>query len=61
MSINSFGAKATLDVAGTTYEIFRLAAVEILVGHAVRIALGPRAHHLVHRSRMDGDARPDGP
>ncbi|GAB3622993.1 aconitate hydratase [Mariniluteicoccus endophyticus] len=28
MSVNSFGAKANLDVAGTTYEIFRLDAVE---------------------------------
>ncbi|WP_156609283.1 aconitate hydratase [Auraticoccus cholistanensis] len=28
MSVNSFGAKSTLDVAGTSYEIFRLDAVE---------------------------------
>ncbi|GAB3710434.1 aconitate hydratase [Mariniluteicoccus flavus] len=28
MSVNSFGAKANLDVAGKTYEIFRLDAVE---------------------------------
>ncbi len=28
MSLNSFGAKATLDVAGTSYEIFRLDTVE---------------------------------
>ena len=28
MSVNSFGAKSTLDVEGTTYEIFKLDAVE---------------------------------
>ncbi|WP_040160879.1 aconitate hydratase [Nigerium massiliense] len=28
MSVNSFGAKSTLDVSGTTYEIYRLDAVE---------------------------------
>jgi len=28
MSANSFGSRATLDVAGTQYEIFRLAAAE---------------------------------
>ena len=66
MSVNSFGSKATLDVQGTEYEIFRLDAVPgQAVAHAGQraavdaddVAAGfGQAHQFRHVAADPGDA-----
>ncbi len=70
MSINSFGAKANLDVQGTTYEIFRVDAVEgydtlpfslkVLLENLLRTEDGANitAEHISALGNWDPNAQP---
>ncbi|RMB60093.1 aconitate hydratase [Tessaracoccus antarcticus] len=71
MSINSFGAKANLDVEGTTYEIFRVDAVEghnklpfslkVLLENLLRTEDGANitAEHISALGNWDAGAQPN--
>ncbi len=71
MSINSFGAQTTLDVEGTTYEIFRVDAVEghdklpfslkVLLENLLRTEDGANitAEHITALGNWDANAQPN--